>query len=67
MRLTNIERLVQHIVDPDAWFDIEAAAKYGGTSITTLRRAIKKGTLKCSKQTGKILFKRSAIDGWLNG
>ena len=67
MRLSNIERLIERIVIPDKWLTIKEAAEYGGTSVSSLRRKISKGTLKCSKQTGKLLFKRSAIDRWLNG
>lgn len=68
MRLSNLEKLVRSIVLPDQWIDIEdAAVDYSGTSKSTIDRAVKKGILKCSKRTGKRLFRRSDIDRWLDG
>lgn len=46
---------------------IKEAAKYRSTSESTLRREIKKAVFKYSKRTGKILFRRSSIDRWLDG
>lgn len=51
----------------DKWMDIQEASEYTGLSKSTIRRAIQKGQLKCSKSTGKLLFKRVAIDNWLEG
>jgi len=65
MRLSNLEQLIRRIVEPDQWMDIEVAAKYSGTSNSTLYRAIRKGTLKYGRLNRKYLFKRSAIDTWL--
>ena len=36
-------------------------------STATIRRYIDKGNLKASKETGRILIKRSRVDEWLNG
>jgi len=36
-------------------------------SESTIRRAVKRGTLKASQSTGKLLFKVSSVDRWLNG
>ena len=47
------------------WMNIKNVSRYTGLSISTIRRAIQKGHLKCSKRTGKLLFKKNAIDGWL--
>ena len=33
----------------------------------TLRRAVAKGELKCSKKVGKLLFHEDAVRKWLNG
>lgn len=65
MCLSNLKRLVERIAIPDQWLTIKDAVEYSRTSASTLRREIRKGTLKCSKQTGKLLFRRSAIDRWL--
>ena len=49
------------------WMDIKRTAHYSSTSISTLRRAVASGRLKTSKATGKLLFKKEWVDGWLNG
>ena len=36
-------------------------------SCSTIRRAVKKGELKCSKRSGKLLFHESAVERWING
>ena len=36
-------------------------------SPSTLRRAVAKGELKCSKKVGKLLFHEDAVRKWLNG
>lgn len=66
-KLEHLEQLVRRIVEPDQWMDIKEAVKYSHTSNSTLYRAVRKATLKCSKRTGKLLFRRSAIDRWLDG
>ena len=49
------------------WMGIKKVARYTSTSISTIRRAVASGRLKTSKVTGKLLFKRDEVDGWLNG
>ena len=49
------------------WVNIKQVCNYTGLSESTIRRAIKKGALKVSTTTGKLLFKTSDIDRWLNG
>ena len=49
------------------WMDIKKVARYSSTSISTIRRAVATGRLKTSKVTGKLLFKKEWVDGWLNG
>ena len=36
-------------------------------SPSTIRRAVARGELKCSRQLGKLLFQESAVRKWLNG
>ncbi len=36
-------------------------------SASTIRRAIDRGELKCSKKLGKLLFLESDVRKWLNG
>jgi excisionase family DNA binding protein len=36
-------------------------------SHSTIRRAVARGELKCSRRQGKLLFLESAIRKWING
>ena len=49
------------------WVNIKQVCNYTGLSESTIRRAIRKGVLKVSTSTGKLLFKVSDVDRWLNG
>tara|TARA_Y100001968_G_C18956134_1_gene525469 strand:- start:295 stop:480 length:186 start_codon:yes stop_codon:yes gene_type:complete len=51
----------------DSWMDIKDVVGYSRLSESTIRRAIQKGELKVSKRTGKLLFKVSSVERWLNG
>ena len=51
----------------ERWFTITDVTNYTSLSDSTIRRAVRKGTLKCSKSTGKLMFKKSDIERWLNG
>jgi len=54
-------------VKKDHWMDIKEACEFLKTSDSTLRRAVRKGELKVSKRTGKLLFKREWLNKWLVG
>jgi len=47
------------------FMDMKQVVQWSSTSASTIRRAIKKGELKCSKKLGKLLFKVEWIDNWL--
>mgnify|MGYP001261081413 CR=1 FL=1 len=70
---TRILELLNEIKDlnegkkSERWLCIKDVCKYTSMSDSTIRRAVKKGTLKASHSTGKLLFKVSSIDRWLNG
>ena len=49
------------------FLSITEVAKLTSLSPSTLRRAIAKGELKCSRKLGKLLFLESDIRKWLNG
>ena len=49
----------------DRWMDIKELSNYSSLSKSTIHRAVRKGRLKCSKSTGKLLFKSIARDNWL--
>ncbi len=67
---TLIERLdrIEKKIDgnpSNRYFDIIEASAYTSLSVSTLRRYISRGELKCSRKLGKILFKEADIDRWL--
>jgi len=67
-----IERLdeIKHIVKSEVsnrWLNMKEVCDYSGLSNSTIRRAVHKGVLKVSTGTGKLLFKISDVDRWLNG
>ena len=49
------------------FLDINQVAHLTSLSQSTIRRAIARGELKCSKKLGKLLFKVEWVDRWLNG
>ena len=49
------------------WLTIKDICMYTGLSPSTIHRVIQRGQLKVSKRTGKLLFKKEWIDGFLNG
>ena len=49
------------------FLDINQVAHLTSLSQSTIRRAIKRGELKCSKKLGKLLFKVEWVDRLLNG
>jgi hypothetical protein len=51
----------------DKWMDINKASKYCDVSCATLRRNVKANKLVASQETGKMLFKKSELEQWLNG
>ncbi|MBT4734248.1 MAG: helix-turn-helix domain-containing protein [Candidatus Marinimicrobia bacterium] len=63
-RLDRIEKKIDN-KPSDRYLDIIEASAYTSLSVSTLRRYISRGELKCSRKLGKILFKASDIDRWL--
>ena len=51
----------------ERWLTITDVTQYTALSESTIRRAVRKGELKCSKRTGKLIFKKSNVERWLNG
>ena len=49
----------------DKWLKIDEVCKYSSISDSTIRRAVRRGTLKASTSTGRLLFKKSNVDKWL--
>ena len=51
----------------DRFLDISAVSNLTSCSSSTIRRAVAKGELKCSRRLGKLLFLESDVRKWLNG
>ena len=64
--LNEIKDLIQGKVS-NRWMSIREVVNYSGLSESTVRRASRLGVLKTSRATGKLLFKVSNVDRWLNG
>ena len=48
----------------DKWLKIDEVCKYSSISDSTIRRAVRRGTLKAFTSTGRLLFKKSNVDKW---
>ena len=49
------------------YLSINQVSKLVSLSPSTIRRAVAKGELKCSRRLGKLLFQESAVRKWING
>ena len=47
------------------YYDIKAASAFSSLSVSTIRRAVAKGELKCSRKSGKLLFTEVYFRKWL--
>ena len=67
MILKKINKIQDQILkyNHDEWMCIKDVVKYTKLSDSTIRRAVKKGSLMVSRKTGKNLFLKSWIDKWL--
>ena len=65
-QLTRIEKKLDGTFS-NKFLSINQVAKLTSLSPSTIRRAVQKGTLKCSRRLGKLLFQESAVRKWLNG
>ena len=65
-RLDRIEKKIDGKIS-NRYLDINQTADFTSLSVSTLRRAVNKGELKCSRKLGKLLFQESDIRRWLNG
>ena len=64
--LKEIKSLIQDKIS-NRWMSIHEVSNYTSVSSSTIRRAIQRGALKVANSTGKLLFKISDVDRWLNG
>jgi predicted DNA-binding transcriptional regulator AlpA len=49
------------------YLGINQVSKLSSTSCSTIYRATKRGSLKCSRRLGKLLFLESDVRKWLSG
>ena len=64
-RLDRIEKKLEGKLS-NRYLDINQTADFTSLSASTLRRAVTKGELKCSRKLGKLLFEERDIRKWLN-
>ena len=64
-----LERIEKKIdwVFKNQFLSINEVSNLTSLSASTIRRAIDRGELKCSKKLGKLLFQESDLMKWLNG
>ena len=64
-----LERIEKKIdwVFKNQFLSINEVSNLTSLSASTIRRAIGRGELKCSKKLGKLLFQESDVRKWLNG
>jgi predicted DNA-binding transcriptional regulator AlpA len=48
------------------FLSINQVSAFVSLSPSTIRRAVTRGELKCSRRLGKLLFQESAVRKWLN-
>ena len=65
-QLDEIKSILKKVNDNN-WRKIAEVIQYYSVSDSTTRRAVKKGVLKASQATGRLLFKKSNVDKWLGG
>ena len=49
------------------FLSINKVSKIVSLSPSTIRRAVARGELKCSRNIGKMLFKESEVQKWIEG
>ena len=49
------------------FLSINEVSKLVSLSASTIRRAVARGELKCSRRIGKLLFQESNVRQWING
>ena len=65
-KLDRIEKKLDRKVT-NRFLDISAVSDLTSCSSSTIRRAVARGSLKCSRKVGKLLFLESDVRKWLNG
>ena len=64
-RLDRIEKKIDRKV-LNRYLDINKVSDFTSLSVSTIRRVVRSGELKCSRKLGKLLFEERDIRKWLN-
>jgi excisionase family DNA binding protein len=65
-QLDRIEKKLDGKYD-NRYLSIKQVSNLVSLSCSTIRRAITKGELKCSRGSGKLLFQESDVRRWIRG
>ena len=65
-KLDRIEKKIDGKLS-NRYLDINQTADFTSLGVSTLRKAVNKGELKCSRKLGKLLFEERDIRKWLSG
>ena len=64
-QLNRIEKKIDGKI-PNRYLDIQKVAEMLSISVSSIRRRVRNGELKCCRKLGKLLFKEADIWKWLN-
>ena len=70
LRILEILNEIKSLIKSSAttkWLSLSEVCNQTSLSKSSVRRAIGSGQLKCSRKTGKLLFKVEDVERWLNG
>ena len=64
-----LDRILMHMekkLDPE-YYSLNQIVQMTSLSSSTIHRAIRQDQLKCSRRTGRLLFKKKDVFDWLDG
>ena len=64
-QLNRIEKKLENKLSK-RYLDIQKVAEMLSISVSSIRRRVRSGELKCCRKLGKLLFKEADIWKWLN-
>ena len=73
MEIVELKTILERIEDnlrnkeTEKYLTIKDVADFTSLSLSTIRRYVQKGELKCSKKSGKLLFWINDVKRWLDG
>ncbi len=66
--IDKLDEILSYVKDKDSskYIDINEVSEWCSVSRSTIYRNVKNNQLKASDKTGKLLFKVSDVENWLN-